>query len=158
MTQSLPLAIPCGNYDRTRPLFDGQVLIEGCPPISLPRAPEEIFFRRAFVHEEFDVSELSLSGYTMRRAKGDCPYVGIPVFIPRTYRHSAIYVRTDRGINRPEDLRRRLVGVPEYQQTAAVWIRGMLQDDYGARSVPTPADPGRAVRPAPPRSGRSKSP
>jgi 4,5-dihydroxyphthalate decarboxylase len=118
---------------------------KGCTPIFLPQAPEETFFR-AFVHEEFDVSELSLSNYTMRRAKSDCPYIGIPVFIFRTCRHSAIYVRTDRGINRPEDMRGRLVGVPEYQQTAAVWIRGTLQDDYGARSVPTPADPGRAVR------------
>jgi 4,5-dihydroxyphthalate decarboxylase len=60
MTQSLPLAIACGNYDRTRPFFDGQALIEGCNPIFLSQPPEEIFFR-AFVHEEFDVSELSLS-------------------------------------------------------------------------------------------------
>jgi 4,5-dihydroxyphthalate decarboxylase len=130
MTRSLPLAIACGNYDRTRPLFDGRVLIEGCDPTFLPQPPEEIFFR-AFVHEEFDVSELSLSSYTMRRSKGDCPYLGIPVFISRTFRHSAVYVRTDRDIDRPEDLRGRLVGIPEYQQTAAVWVRGLLQDDYG---------------------------
>ncbi len=130
MKQSVPLAIACGNYDRTRPLFDGRVRIEGCDPIFLPQSPEEIFFR-AFVHKEFDVSELSLSSYVMRRSKGDCPYVGIPAFISRTFRHSAIYVRTDRDINRPADLRGRLVGIPEYQQTAAVWVRGLLQDDYG---------------------------
>ncbi len=130
MKESIPLAIACGNYDRTRPLFDGEVRIEGCKPVYLPQEPGEIFFR-AFVHEEFDVSELSLSTYVMRRAKGDCPYVGIPAFISRAFRHSAIYVRTDRNINRPEDLRGRLIGVPEYQVTAAVWVRGLLQDDYG---------------------------
>lgn len=135
MKRAVPLAIACGDYDRTRPLFDGEVRIEGCAPTFLRQPPEEIFFR-AFVHEEFDVSELSLSSYVMRRCQGDCPYVAIPAFISRTFRHSAIYVRTDRGINRPEDLRRRLVGIPEYQQTAAVWVRGVLQDDYGV----TPRD------------------
>jgi len=129
MNRPVPLAVACGNYDRTRPLIDGQVLIEGCRPVFLPQSPGEMFFR-AFVHEEFDVSELSLSSYTMRRAKGDCPYVGIPVFLSRAFRHSAIYVRTDRDITRPEDLRDRLVGVPEYQVTAAVWVRGLLQEEY----------------------------
>ena len=128
--RSVPLAVACGNYDRTRPLIDGQVFIEGCRPVFLPQSPGEIFFR-AFAHEEFDVSELSLSSYAMRRAKGDCPYVGIPVFLSRAFRHSAIYVRTDRDITRPEDLRGRLVGVPEYQITAAVWVRGLLQEEYG---------------------------
>ncbi len=126
----LPLTIACGNYDRTRALFDRRVLIEGCDPIFLPLEPEEIFFR-ALVHEEFDVAELSLSSFTMRRAAGDCPYVGIPAFLSRAFRHSAVYVRTDRGIERPEDLRGRLVGVPEYQMSAAVWVRGLLQDEYG---------------------------
>ncbi len=132
MKESIPLAIACGNYDRTRPLFDGQVLIEGCHPIFLPQPPEEIFFR-AFVHQEFDVSELSLSTYVMRRSRGNCPYMGIPAFISRAFRHSAIYVRTDRNINHPEALRGRLVGIPEYQQTATVWVRGLLQDEYGVR-------------------------
>jgi 4,5-dihydroxyphthalate decarboxylase len=130
MARALPLTIACGNYDRTRPLFDGRVRIEGCDPIFLPLEPEETFFR-AFVHEEFDVAELSLSSYAMRRGAGDCPYVGIPAFLSRAFRHSAVYVRTDRGIERPEDLRGRLVGVPEYQMSAAVWVRGLLQDDYG---------------------------
>ncbi len=130
MARALPLTIACGNYDRTRPLFDGRVLIEGCDPTFLPLEPEEIFFR-AFVHEEFDVAELSLSSYTMRRAAGDCPYAGIPAFLSRAFRHSAVYIRTDRGIERPEDLRGRLVGVPEYQMSAAVWVRGLLQDEYG---------------------------
>ena len=129
MGRALRMAVACGNYDRTRALFDGRVPIEGCDPAFLPLAPEEIFFR-AFVHEEFDVAELSLSSYVMRRARGDCPYVGVPAFVSRAFRHSVVYVRTDRGIERPEDLRGRCVGVPEYQLSAAVWVRGMLQDDY----------------------------
>jgi 4,5-dihydroxyphthalate decarboxylase len=130
MTRALSLTIACGNYDRTRPLFDGRVPIEGCDPIFLPLEPEEIFFR-AFVHQEFDIAELSLSSYTMRRAQGDCPYVGIPAFLSRAFRQSAVYVRTDRGIEGPEDLRGRSVGVPEYQMSAAVWVRGLLQDEHG---------------------------
>ena len=130
MKGSIPLAIACGNYDRTRALFDGQVQIEGCDPTFLPQSPGEIFFR-AFVHKEYDVAELSLSSYVMGRARGDCAYVGIPVFLSRAFRHSAIYVRTDRNIKRPADLRGRTVGVPEYQVTAAVWVRGLLQDEYG---------------------------
>ncbi len=130
MTASIPLAIACGDYDRTRALFDGRVQIEGCRPVFLPLEPEEIFFR-ALGHAEFDVAELSLSSYVMRRAQGGCPYLAIPVFLSRAFRHSAIYVRTDRDIGRPGDLRGRLVGIPEYQQTAAVWVRGLLEDDYG---------------------------
>jgi 4,5-dihydroxyphthalate decarboxylase len=128
--RSVQIAIACGNYDRTRALIDGRVPIEGCDPIFLPQAPEETFFR-AFVHEEFDVAELSLSSYVMRRAQGNCPYLGIPAFVSRAFRHSAIYVRTDRGIERPEDLRGRRIGVPEYQMSAAVWARGLLQDEHG---------------------------
>jgi 4,5-dihydroxyphthalate decarboxylase len=130
MPPLLPLTAACGDYDRTRALLDGRVRIEGCDPVWLPLAPEEIFFR-AFVHEEFDVAELSLSSYVMRRAQGGCPYVAIPAFVSRVFRHSAIYVRTDRGIERPEDLRGRRVGVPEYQMSAAVWVRGLLHEDYG---------------------------
>lgn len=130
MTEALRLAVACGDYDRTRPLFDGRVRIEGCDPVFLALAPEEIFFR-AFVHEEFDVAELSLSSYTIRRSRGDCPYVAIPAFLSRSFRHSALYVRTDRGIEQPLDLRGRRVGVPEYQMSAAVWVRGLLQDEYG---------------------------
>ena len=131
MSETIPLTIACGDYDRTRPLFDGRVPIEGCRPLYLRLTTEEMFFR-AFVHEEFDVSELSLSSYVIRRSRGGCPYIGIPAFVSRTFRHSAIYARTDR-IGRPEDLRGRLVGVPEYQVTAAVWVRGLLLDDYGVR-------------------------
>lgn len=126
----LPLTIGCWNYDRTRALMDGRVPIEGCDPRFLALGPEEVFFR-AFRHAEFDVSELSFSSYLMATARGACPYLAIPVFISRAFRHSGIYVRSDRGIAKPADLKGRLVGVPEYQVTAAVWIRGILQHEYG---------------------------
>jgi len=128
----LPLTIGCWNYDRTRALMDGRVPIEGCDPRFLALGPEEVFFR-AFRHGEFDVSELSFSSYLMATARGACPYVAIPVFISRAFRHSGIYVRTGRGIAGPADLKGRLVGVPEYQVTAAVWIRGILQHEYGLK-------------------------
>ena len=121
----LPLSIAIGDYDRVRPLVDGTVRIDGCDPILMHLEPEEIFFR-AFRHEVFDVCELSLSTFTIRTARGDNPYVGVPVFPSRAFRHDAIYIRTDRGIDRPEDLRGRRVGVPEYQLTANVWARSIL--------------------------------
>jgi 4,5-dihydroxyphthalate decarboxylase len=126
------LAIAVGNYDRMRPLVDREVGIDGVDPNFMLLEPEEIFFR-AFRHGDFDVCELSLSSFTVRTARGDCPYVGLPVFPSRAFRHTAIYVRRDR-ITRPEDLRGKRVGVPEYQLTANVWARGLLEDDHGVRS------------------------
>jgi 4,5-dihydroxyphthalate decarboxylase len=127
---NLPLTVACWNYDRTSALMDGRIPIEGCDPRFIALSPEEVFFR-AFRHAEFDVSELSFSSYLMATARGDCAYVAIPVFISRAFRHSGIYIRTDRGIAVPADLKGRRVGVPEYQVTAAVWIRGILQHEYG---------------------------
>jgi 4,5-dihydroxyphthalate decarboxylase len=110
--------------------MDGRVRIEGCSVNYLPLEAEEVFFR-AFRDEAFDVSELSFSSYMNLITRGDCPYVGIPAFVSRMFRHSGIYIRTDRGIRGPEDLRGKRVGVPEYQLTALVWIRGFLKDEYG---------------------------
>jgi len=126
----LPISLACRGYDRVRALADGRVGVEGCELTLLPLGPEEVFFR-AFSRAEFDVSELSLSTYLMTLGRDDPPYVALPVFVSRMFRHSAIYVRTDRGISEPADLKGRAVGVPEYQVTAAVWVRGMLQDEYG---------------------------
>jgi 4,5-dihydroxyphthalate decarboxylase len=126
----VPLTVACWDYDRTRGLMDGRVSVEGCDVTYLPLSPEEVFFR-AFRHHEFDVTELSFSTYMMTRARGTCPYIGIPAFVSRAFRHSAIYIRTDRGITKPQDLKGRVVGVPEYQVTAALWVRGMLKDEYG---------------------------
>ena len=126
----LELSIAVGDYDRVRPLLDGTVAVDGVSPVFMTLEPEEIFFR-AFRHAEFDIAELSLSSFALRTARGDCPYVGVPVFPSRAFRHSGIYVRTDRGIRAPADLKGRKVGLAEYQLTANVWIRAFLQDDFG---------------------------
>lgn len=125
----LNLSVAVRDYDRTRPLVDGTVQIDGVDPVFMTLDPEEIFFR-AFRHAEFDVCELSLSSFTVKTAQSTCPYVGVPAFVSRAFRHTSIYVRTDR-IKKPADLRGRTVGVPEYQLTANVWARGILEDDYG---------------------------
>lgn len=129
----LRLSVAVGDYDRMRPLFDGEVRIDGVDPVFMRLSPEEIFFR-AFRHAEFDVCELSLSSFALRTARGDNPYVGIPVYPSRAFRHTSIVIRTDRGIASPADLRGRRIGSPEYQLTACVWARAVLEDDYGVRS------------------------
>ena len=128
----LALSIATGDYDRVRSLVDGSVQIDGVDPVFMLLEPEEIFFR-AFRHADFDICELSMSSFTVKTANGDCPYVGVPVFPSRSFRHNSIYVRTDRGIARPEDLKGRRIGVPEYQVTANVWTRALLEDEYGVR-------------------------
>src|SRR5262245_65433905 len=77
-------------------------------------------------HGEFDVSEMSLSSYTILRSEGDTRFIAIPVFPSRVFRHSALYVRADSPIESPEDLKGKRVGVGDYQMTAAVWLRGFL--------------------------------
>ncbi|HEY4856130.1 MAG TPA: ABC transporter substrate-binding protein [Xanthobacteraceae bacterium] len=126
----VPVTIACGNYDRTRALRDGRVKVEGCAVTYLPLYPEEIFFR-AFRYQEFDVSELSFSSYIRTVAAGTSAYVGIPAFVSRLFRHSGMYVRADAGIHAPADLRGKRIGVPEYQITAVVWMRGIMQHEYG---------------------------
>jgi 4,5-dihydroxyphthalate decarboxylase len=128
----LALSIAVGDYDRVRPLMDRTVPIDGVDPVFMRLSPEEIFFR-AMRRAEFDVCELSLSSFCLRTARGDNPYVGIPVFPSRAFRHTSIFIRTDRGIARPEDLRGRRIGVPEYQLTANVWARAILADDHGVQ-------------------------
>ncbi len=131
----LRITIACWGYDRVRPLMDGQVPIEGCEATFLDLEPEEMF-HRALHFEEFDVTELSLSNYLTLVARGTCPYVAIPVFPGRRFRHAGIFINARSGIEKPEDLKGRRVGSPEYQVTASVWIRGLLEDEYGVK----PAD------------------
>lgn len=130
--RKLDLTVACEDYDRVAALASGQVQVDGCRVIFLPLHAEELF-HRAFGNAEFDVCELSLSSYVLACSRGSCPYVAIPAFPSRAFRHSAVYVRADRGIEAPADLRGRPVGVPEYQMTAAVWVRGMLSDIYGMK-------------------------
>jgi 4,5-dihydroxyphthalate decarboxylase len=128
----LQVSLAVCDYDRTRALFDGRAPIEGCDVAAVALEPEESF-HRAFKFNEFDITEVSMSSYLMTTARGDAHYVAIPAFVSRLFRHSGIYVRTDRGIRSPEDLKGRLVGLPEYQMTANVWIRGIFQDEYGVK-------------------------
>lgn len=125
----LQLSIAMGDYDRTRALLDGRVQIDGVDPVFMNLYPEEMFFR-AMRNHEFDISELSFSSYAVRTAKGDSPYVAVPVFLSRAFRHTSIYVRKDR-IRTPQDLKGKRIGLPEYQLSANVWARALLKDDYG---------------------------
>ena len=120
------------NYDRTAALFDGRAPIEGCDVAAVAMVPEEAF-HRAFKYQEFDVTEVSMSSYLLTTARGDAHYVAVPAFVSRLFRHSGIYIRTDRGIKSAADLKGKTIGLPEYQMTANVWIRGMLQDEYGVK-------------------------
>ena len=127
----LRLSIAMGDYDRTRALLDGRVQIDGVDPVCMTLSPEETFFR-AFRGVEFDISELSFSSYLVKASKGESPYVAVPVFLSRAFRHTSIYVRKDR-IRTPEDLKGKRVGLPEYQLTAHVWARALLADDFGVQ-------------------------
>ena len=125
----LHLSVAMGDYDRNRALFDGRVQIDGCDPVFMLLSPEEMFFR-AMRSRDFDVTELSFSSYLVKHSRGECPYIAVPVFLSRAFRHTSIYVRKDR-IQTPEDLRGKRIGIPEYQLTAIVWARAILQDDHG---------------------------
>lgn len=128
----LSLSLAMGDYDRTRPIYDGRVHIDGVDPLCMLLSPEEMFFR-AFRHEAFDVSEMSFSSYCVKLARGDSSYIAIPVFLSRAFRHTSVYIRTDSGIKVPQDLRGRRIGIPEYQLSANVWIRGIFEDHYDVK-------------------------
>lgn len=134
MTGKVRLTVACGDYDRVAAIKDGRVEVEGCEVVFLPMEPEEVFFR-AFRYQEFDACELSFSSFMIVTSRGASPFVGIPAFVSRVFRHSGFYVRTDRGIEEPADLRGKTVGVPEYQMTAPVWMRGILEDEYGVKPI-----------------------
>lgn len=127
----LKLSVAVGDYDRMRPLVDGAVQIDAVDPQFMLLEPEEIFFR-AFRHADFDITELSMSSYSVKTAAGTSPYIAVPVFPSRAFRHTSIYVRTDR-IREPADLKGKRIGLPEYQLTANVWVRLFLEEDYGVR-------------------------
>lgn len=126
------ITIASWGYDRTKPLEDGRVKVEGCNVTFIDLEPEEMF-HRALHFEEFDVTELSFSNYLTLTARGACPYVAIPVFPGRRFRHNGIYINKKSGIREAKDLKGKKVGSPEYQVTASVWIRGILEDEYGVR-------------------------
>jgi 4,5-dihydroxyphthalate decarboxylase len=126
----LNLTLGCWNYDRTQALADGRVKPDGIDLNYLDMPVEETFFRM-LRHQEFDVAELSLSSYSVTRHRDPPPFVAIPVFPSRYFRHASIFINTQAGIRTPADLIGKRIGNPEYQMTAPVWIRGILQDHYG---------------------------
>jgi 4,5-dihydroxyphthalate decarboxylase len=125
----LQLTFACWNYDRTRAMLQGRVQPEGIDLNYLTLPVEETFFRM-LRYREFDVAEMSLSSYVMSLFKPEPPFVAIPVFPSRSFRHSCIYINANSGIKEPKDLIGRKVGSPEFQLTAPVWIRGIMTDEF----------------------------
>lgn len=126
----LHLSFACGDYDRTRALEEGTIRPDGIDLTYLRLPVEETFFRM-MRHREFDVAELSLSSYVKSLDSDDRPFVALPVYTSRQFRHAGIFVNANSGVQKPEDLRGKIVGTPEWQLTANVWIRGFLADQYG---------------------------
>ncbi len=128
--RKLRLSLACWNYDRTRALMEERVAVDGVELNYMSLPVEETFFRM-MRFREFDVAEMSLSSYTLSLFKENAPFIAIPVFPSRFFRHSCVFINRHRGIREPKDLAGKRVGTPEYQLTAIVWIRGILSDDYG---------------------------
>ncbi len=126
----LRMTLACWNYDRTRPLADGTVKPDGIDLNYLNLPVEETFFRM-LRNREFEAAEMSLSSYAVSLTRADPPFIAIPVFPSRFFRHSCIFVSARSGIREPKDLIGKRIGTPEFQMTAPVWIRGILQDEYG---------------------------
>jgi 4,5-dihydroxyphthalate decarboxylase len=127
---NLRLTFACGPFDRTQALRDGTIRPEGIDLVYLPLQPAEIFWRM-LQFNEFHISEMSLANYAMLVAQGDAPYVAIPAFPSRVFRHGYFFINTTKDISTPKDLIGKRGGVPEYSQTAAVYMRGLLQHEYG---------------------------
>jgi len=128
----LRLTLACWNYDRTRALSDGSVRPDGIDLVYLTQPVEETFFRM-MRYREFDCSEMSLSSYVASLNSENSPFIAVPVFPSRFFRHSCIFVSAKSGVRKPQELKGKRIGVPEYQMTAPVWIRGILSDDYGVK-------------------------
>jgi len=128
---NVPLTIACGPYDRMEGIRSGEVQIEGIDPTYVAiQFPPEIF-TRMIKQNAFDVAEMSATTYLSLRPGGKFPFVAIPVFPSRVFRHGFIYINTRAGIESPKDLEGKRIGSFGYGQTAAVWIRGILKDEYG---------------------------
>ena len=130
----LKLTFACWDYDRTRPLMDGRVKPEGIELDIKVLRPRETF-QRMLDKQEFDVSEMSLASYTALKGRGSCPFVAVPAALSKIFRHSCIYVRPGADIHQPEDLRGKRVGTSQWSATALVFMRGMLEHDYGVKSA-----------------------
>ena len=127
---NIPISIAMASNPRTWAIFDGRIKADGVTLIPSAVHPSELFWRQ-LRFADFDVSEMSFSSLLMAKAKGDERWVGLPIFTTRKFFHAEILVRRDSGIERPADLKGKRVGVPEYQQTAALWTRGVLEHEFG---------------------------
>jgi len=126
----LPLTFACGLYDRMLALHTGEVAVEGVDlNFLVDDNPRNIFDRMA-ARQEFDAAAFSSSEYISHFVAGQCPFVAIPVFASRVFRHSFIFVNR-KHIKTPKDLEGKRIGVPVYTMTAAIFIRGLLSDEYG---------------------------
>jgi 4,5-dihydroxyphthalate decarboxylase len=149
--------LACWDYDRTRPLLDGRVSAEGLTlDIKLMR-PQQAF--QAMLRGEFDAAEMSLANYTVLKARGECPFAGIPVMLSKIFRHSCIYVRSDAGIRTPADLKGKRAGTAQFTSTGVVFGKGMLEHEYGVSQrdmtwwlggLHAPVAPPSPAQPAPP--------
>ncbi len=124
------ISLACWDYDRAMPILDGRIGVDGFD-IRAEVQPPGTLFPLAVGDAPYDVTEFSFASYVIQTARGTCKYIGLPVYLSRAFRHGAIYVRTDSGIETVKDLEGRIVGVPEYAMTLAVWVRGILADDFG---------------------------
>jgi 4,5-dihydroxyphthalate decarboxylase len=129
-TENLRLTLACWDYDRTRAILENRVRFDGIDLTYLNLVVEETFFRQ-MRHREFDVSEMSFSSYLVSTFQEPAPFIAIPIFPSRSFRHSGIYINASAGIRKPADLVGKRIGCAEYQLTANVWIRGILNDEYG---------------------------
>lgn len=127
------LKIGVGRYDRTQALIDGRIGVDGHDAV-FESPPLEELFAAAFDTDRYDAAEISFSNFLYLSATDRCRLVGLPIFPSRMFRHSAIFVRTDRGIRTPRDLIGRVVGVREFSMTAALVARGVLEDEFGVRA------------------------
>jgi 4,5-dihydroxyphthalate decarboxylase len=130
MPSRVRLTLACGHYDRTQPLISGQIEVEGVDLNILSHLSSPVRHTRMLVNREFDICELSLSQFLMVRDRG-LPFIGVPVFPHRRFRHSYIFVRRGANISRPQDLKGRRIGLRHWENTAGLYVRGFLQDDYG---------------------------
>lgn len=124
------VSVACWDYDRALPVLDGRVPVKGFD-IDPVMAPPGTLFPLSVGDAPYDVTELSFASYLIQTSRGECKYIGLPVYLSRAFRHGAIYVRKDAGITSPKDLEDKRVGVPEYAMTLALWVRGILSDSYG---------------------------
>jgi 4,5-dihydroxyphthalate decarboxylase len=125
------ITIGCRDYDHTRALADGSVKVDGADLKFINLSPPSQIFLRMLHDEAYDASEMSLSNYMIALGKGDRRFVAIPVFPSRVFRHSYIWVNTEAGIARPEDLRGKKIGIADYSMTALLFVRGLLHHQYG---------------------------